>query len=384
MIRPKIFAIAAALLAFAPALSGAVDMEKVMRLKHEISVIEEKLEPGREDFDAAQAAWEAEASQHAEQLPEKIRAALAIEPSERTELQRQQLTAHFAVHVPQFAEVARTLAAKREELAKTERSEWAFLDNGIVRLGVRKDLGACIGWFSLSGSERNVLNTWDAGRFVQQSFYGDVDGAMWLEKPWRWNPVQGGDFRSNPSRLIAFEATPQRIYAKTQPRHWASGAELADVTMEEWLELDGGAAHLRFRMTYSGATEHRPHHQELPATFFNSDLRHLVFYGGDQPWTRGELTRKTPGAKNEYDKITEHWAAWVNDRGWGAGVFNPTAKEITDYFVALPQGPRAAECAYFAPIATFAVKPGLVFEHDAWLLLGTIEEIRDAAYRLKR
>jgi hypothetical protein len=69
---------------------------------------------------------------------------------------------------------------------------WVFIDNGALRLGVNKTSGACIGFLSAGKISPNILNSYDRGRFVQQSYYGDPDGSMWNKNPWRYNPVQGG------------------------------------------------------------------------------------------------------------------------------------------------------------------------------------------------
>lgn len=37
-------------------------------------------------------------------------------------------------------------------------------------------------------ANKNVINTWDAGRLIQQSYYGCADGTCWHKQPWRWNP----------------------------------------------------------------------------------------------------------------------------------------------------------------------------------------------------
>ena len=42
-----------------------------------------------------------------------------------------------------------------------ENPPWAYLDNGRLRLGVKVESGAGLGWLSTSKSERNLLNHWD-------------------------------------------------------------------------------------------------------------------------------------------------------------------------------------------------------------------------------
>jgi hypothetical protein len=87
-----------------------------------------------------------------------------------------------------------------------DTNDWLYLDNGQIRLGVKKTSGCAIGYFSAAASAKNLLNNFDRGRFVQQSYYGDPDGSFWAGKPWRWNPVQGGGWQGGGAKLL--ELTP--------------------------------------------------------------------------------------------------------------------------------------------------------------------------------
>ena len=260
--------------------------------------------------------------------------------------------------------------------------EWTWLDNGQIKLGVRKDRGAGISHLSLSGSGRNLLNAWDTGRCVQQSYYGAADGSMWDAQPWKWNPVQGGHYQGEPAKVLVFEAKPASLYSKTQPKHWATGADVPEMTMEQWIELRGTAAHIRFKMTYSGTVSHPKTHQETPAIFVDESLRQLVYYKGDQPWKDAPLTTSVPGWPNEYSKLDEHWAAFTDEKGWGVGFYSPIATEATMYRFLAKGAPPEASCSYIAPLSTFAITPGLIFEYEITLLIGTVSEIRAAALKL--
>ena len=44
------------------------------------------------------------------------------------------------------------------QAGEVESGDWAYVDNEQVRLGVKKSSGACIGYFGLSKSGRNLLN----------------------------------------------------------------------------------------------------------------------------------------------------------------------------------------------------------------------------------
>lgn len=246
-------------------------------------------------------------------------------------------------------------------------AEWVYLKNEKLKLGVRKDAGACIGF--LAGADgKNVFNSYDHGRFVQQSYYGGSDGSKWVEQPWRYNPVQGGDYKGTPATLLAFEAGPAKLYSKTRPRHWATGADLPEVDMEQWIELRDDLLHLKVRMEYRGETEHPKYHQEIPAVFVEPDFSTLVLHDGKT------LRRWEPGWPNEHVKLPEHWAIYLNGAGQGVGVYVPAADEATCYRFGKAGDPSA--CSYVAPLTTFALTPGKVFTYEAWFTLATEGEIR--------
>ncbi|MEO6182924.1 MAG: hypothetical protein ABIP71_07500 [Verrucomicrobiota bacterium] len=262
-------------------------------------------------------------------------------------------------------------------------NDWLFIDNGQVRLGVKKSSGAGIAYFSESDSSRNLVNHHDRGRLIQQSYYGDPDGSLWNKTPWRWNPVQGGDWHGNPAKVLELKSTAHSIYAKTEAKHWASGAALPEVCFEQWISLTNAMAHVQFKMTYSGTNSHRPADQEIPAIFLAPDLDTLVLYVGEKPWSNDVLHRSRPGWPNEKRRMTEHWAAYVNTNDWGIGFCVPVANELTCYRFG-DGDEKHGSCSYFAPLGHFAVKPGTLFSYDVWITIGKTREIRERFARLQK
>lgn len=255
-----------------------------------------------------------------------------------------------------------------------------YLDNGKLRLGVIRSSGAAIGFLAPSGSERNLLNHYDRGRLIQQSYYGDSDGSRWDKQPWRYNPVQGGDYKGTGSTVLELRATAATtLYAKTIPRHWASGASLPECVMEQWITLNNSVAHVRYQMTYSGTAAHAARHQEIPAVFVDPLLRTLVTYDGASPWMGAPLSRRIPGWPNQPQKLTENWFAYVDDQGNGVGAYVPLATEATCYRYV---GGSGSDCSYIAPITTFALKPGTRFSYDVYLAVGSADHIRQTFHRL--
>lgn len=260
-----------------------------------------------------------------------------------------------------------------------------FLSNGQVKIGVDLGSGGSVFWFSELPGDRNLLNHFDRGRFIQQSYYGKPDGSRWVDKPWRWNPVQGGDFRGKPARVVETKEVNGGLYVKSVPVNWAGGQDIEECRMEEWITLDGKVATLRFRFTYSGKEEHPPAHQELPAVFMDLALTDLAYYSGDKPWTGAPLSKDRPGWPNESRTATEEWAGYTGADGRGLGVHFPGSTELTCYRHPGPEGPKGAGCSYFAPVRTMQIKPGFVHDYTIHLTIGTAEEMRQrfSAIRIK-
>jgi hypothetical protein len=263
----------------------------------------------------------------------------------------------------------------QQESSKTKKTldDWIFLQNEFIRVGLLRSHGGAVAHLSNRDSEFNFLNHYDHGRLVQQSYYGDEDDSRWGKKPWRYNPVQGGDYQGRAGTIVEFRASETTAYCKSLPRHWASGLLLDECLMEQWVELDGPVVRLRYSFEYRGKESHAARHQETPAVFVSPKLPTLVTYTGKQPWTGDATSRSTPGWPNEYLSITENWAAYVGEDGLGVGVFVPGASEATCYRF---QGGSGSSCSYIAPLKTFALTPGMKYSYTAYLTLGSDETIR--------
>ncbi len=255
--------------------------------------------------------------------------------------------------------------------------EVRFLSNERIRIGVDMSSGGSVFWFSEMPDGPNLLNHADRGRFIQQSFYGEPDGSDWAGKPWRWNPVQGGNWEGKPAKVLASKGTADWLYVKSVPVHWATAELLDECRMEEWITLEGAVAKLRFKFSYDGKTEHPATHQELPAVFVDAALPDLIYYHGEKPWTGGELKKEQPGWPNEYRDIPEEWAAFTGKDGRGVGLYFPGTGQVTCYRHDGPEGPQGMGCSYFAPIRTEAIGPGYRSDYTVWLTIGTAAEMRD-------
>ena len=257
-------------------------------------------------------------------------------------------------------------------------------NNGNVYVGVNADEN-CKEHLS---SSVNLVNIWDAGRQIQQSYYADVGGGMGkpgqMEKPlhygangyerawcftghkdgywWPYNPVQAGDCADNPSQIIDYEITDKdgdgendEIYVKVRAMDWGKGYMIKYHTaigtiiggsttksyMENWYTIENGMVRVKNRfIDWNGFSDMDTvpiHTNELPATFVIQPLNNFVTYTGQGVWKNdtANLTRKNDvGSITEGGSFsatpTENWFAWLNDEDFGFGMYIPNVDHLSN------------------------------------------------------
>jgi hypothetical protein len=253
-----------------------------------------------------------------------------------------------------------------------------LLQNEQICIGMLPASGGAIGFVAPNQDAPNRLNRYDRGRYLQQSYYGDEDGSKWNDAPWRYNPVQGGDWRGGTPRLVEWHASDREIRCTSDAIHWASGKPLPEFRLSQTVHLEESLVVGHMAMEYLGEVSHAARHQEIPALFIDSYWHELVLAGAGQAWSKQELRSVYPGARNEYHELHEPWVAYRAPDGDAIGLMVPIANQMTCYRV---DAPGKAACSYVAPITTFALSPGLKFEYDWFLAMGTIESIRDRFFQ---
>lgn len=228
-------------------------------------------------------------------------------------------------------------------------------------------------------SHVNLINIYDAGRQIQQSYYGSIGGHGLSEEErkskdhgdggtqngytrnisrtadrngyyWPYNPVQGGDEVVNFSQIIDFRRTKDELYCKVRPLDWAgyeSGGygnptnnRVTKSYMENWFRIQDGMLYATNRfIDWNGFydLENIPAHNiEIPATYISQPLHIYQTYNGDQPYAEdlderyGMLDRNDrlgPWKNGGYrsNQHTEDWFAWTNDEDFGVAVYIPGA-----------------------------------------------------------
>jgi hypothetical protein len=104
--------------------------------------------------------------------------------------------------------------------------------------------------------------------------------------------------------------------------------------MENWYSIKNNCVYVKNRFTdFAGFSEMEKCNKvqlELPAAYVVQPLNNYVTYQGESPWTddqAGLIYKSSLGPWNvTADIVTHHpedWFAWLNDDGFGVGVYIP-------------------------------------------------------------
>jgi hypothetical protein len=265
------------------------------------------------------------------------------------------------------------------------------LDNGTIRVGVDTEYGGAITWLSASGSQTNLVNDYDHGRQVQQSYYSGPDvydppGSIHYPDvgPWPWNPVQAGDAHSIASAVLMYRNLLGTIYTKTRPLQWALQNWPSDCIMEQWTRLEGPAVRVHCKLTNfrNDQTRYLPYEQELPAVYGVGTLCRLFSYTALAPFTGGALTQQPSTWPVQPWRATENWSAFVDGNNFGVGIHHPDAIKHAGGYYGTPctGGATDNNTAYLSPIHAEVMDYNIVYEYDFDLVVGTLTSIRDWMY----
>ncbi|HEV2328313.1 MAG TPA: hypothetical protein VGY56_05945 [Verrucomicrobiae bacterium] len=278
----------------------------------------------------------------------------------------------------------------------TASARESYLDNGVIKIGVDSSIGGSITWLSLAGSSNNIVNSFDLGREIQQSYYAGpkpYDPSNNVNPGWRnwpWNPIQTGDSYGHSSVVLAQADDGRILYVKCRPMQWALNNVPGQCTLESWITLSNNVAVVSNRLVNMRTDTTQHFHgadQELPAVYTVGTLWRLVSYAGYAPFTGGALTQfPVTQLPWRYWNATENWAALVDSNNWGLGVYNPGSAWFAGGFVGTPGvgGPHDSSTGYIAPIKYEILDTNIVHTYTYCLIVGTVRQIRDWVYSQPR
>ena len=264
-----------------------------------------------------------------------------------------------------------------------------YTDNGKVKIGVDLNQGGTLTWLQdlvhnpieytsnrtlkitpqdkySSGSNAitdvNLVNIYDLGRQMQQSYYIDVldtidgHGTPYIRGSyndntnWPYNPVQAGDQYEHQSQIIDYRVIDGKmIYVKVRAMDWADPDNVAGNSasaepksqkgtttksyMESWYRLEDDMLYVDNAFTdWSGWTQvGEPYNQELPAFYTAAALNYFVSEKDTVAKTYGNWGVDGNFYRKEGSEVSD-WYAWVNgndNKAYGLGIYIPNATGCT-------------------------------------------------------
>lgn len=283
--------------------------------------------------------------------------------------------------------LAASPASKTNSLSRAE--DLLLLDNGTVKIGINRAMGASITWLSWAAYPKNMINSVDPGRLIQQSYYAGksldrrTDGQHAAWSPWSWNPIQGGGVGSW-ARVTEFKRLDDRtLYGETIPKLWDMPDEEAAALMRQWTGFEPAMPDVvvvRCELVCRRALDDRwgpaklsP--QEIPACYFTRNFSAIKSYLGKGQWRAETQPPGPPWGKAEPPLKA---MACFNANGKGVAVFSPASAQAWNFG---PHGggasddPAAGPCIHIAPLDRVKLGPKSTYRFRYWLVVGTETQI---------
>lgn len=279
-----------------------------------------------------------------------------------------------------------------------------YLENDRLKLGVDLRLGGAITLLvDKKYDDANMINSCDWGRQVQLSFYSGPHpyepGGVKPVPRWAglgWNPIQSGDVGGFRSRVTAYRNDGKTIFVRCIPMHWPHKNVPGECTFECTYSLKGNMVDVVAALNNDrpDRTQYPACGQEMPAVYTNGPWYKLVTYIGDRPYEGAPLRTvvdREDGKGWPWRRFyaTERWAALVNDKNIGLGVYQPDACDFSGGFHGGDAnkghgGPKDGQAGYIAPLTRQILDYNIRYEYQYVLIAGSVEEIRDNAYHLAK
>ena len=215
------------------------------------------------------------------------------------------------------------------------------IENGIDKTAVK-----------MVTDEVNLVNIYDWGREIQQSYYIAADEShgyvpteeqLWPYPRILYNPVQAGSAGDKQSQIIDYTVSDTEIWVKTRPQEWFFDNTLSDGYMENRYTLVDGLLFVSNRfINFSGftGTETLPlRMQEMPAIYVSHPLDYFYCETKDGIIRDNKINTMSTTAKTgalqsiegqyhyalDGELVLGDWVAYVNDKDFGLGLYMPNA-----------------------------------------------------------
>lgn len=240
----------------------------------------------------------------------------------------------------------------------------------------------------------NLINRYDAGRLVQQSYYGTSSGdytpGEYMGNTWAYNPVQGGNQFNDSSKIVDVIISDNSIRVKCRPLDWAKTKEnITPSYMEATYEFVDNSVHVSCRFVdFSGYNNTETRSQEIPAFYCIEPFNNFIYYSGDNPWQGENLTTVDdlifwPDAGYPNYTSLECWSAFIGEfeDSFGIGIYVPD--ETTFLTGVYARGETyetdpslSSSTSYIAVVKDMILNDFEPVEYEFYLTTGDSSEIR--------
>lgn len=230
----------------------------------------------------------------------------------------------------------------------------------------------------------------DKGRQIQVSLYtaGQSYPNCWPCNAgcnWGWNPVQAGNCANYGSGSLQVTQTSSSLVVRSQPMQWDNGLGRSNVVLnQDFRFARPNALQMTWTITNNESFTIDGTH-EMPVAYLETRQSRPVAYTGNAPFTNAAVAEFTIGVNSFTDPVpTERWIAWLDAQGHGVALYVPqqsTAPTAT-WRLGKLGGSGVPAAHYMQNWASMRLTPGQSKSVVAYLVTGTVSEIRSAVYSL--
>ncbi len=245
-------------------------------------------------------------------------------------------------------------------------------------------------------SSVNLINTFDAGRLVQQSYYGtDSNDAYsggeyeFVDSEWPYNPVQGGNKFNDSSKIVDLKYTDNSIYIKCRPLDWAKEKEyITPSYMEATYKLTDDR--LDVKCTFTDFSNYEPalKDQEMPAFYCIEPLDNFYYCDNGEVKCKSDLLFWADAGHPRFPS-SENWVAFTGkfSDSIGIGLYVPGGTS----FIAgiyMHGETSSTDCSndvatsYVTLVRHMELKSFTPIEYEYSITTGTVNEIREKFNKL--
>ncbi len=234
----------------------------------------------------------------------------------------------------------------------------------------------------------NLINCYDSGRLVQQSYYGTFDGGYvggeFIGQAWNYNPVQGGNKYNESSKIVDLKTENNSIYVKCRPLDWSLEKEkITSSYMEATYILNGDELNVSCKFIDFSGYPAIVTTQEMPAFYCVEPLDHFYYCENSEIKCIDDLIF-WPDAGYPNFVSNENWVAFAGEfsDSFAIGLYVTESKSflagIYGHGETENNNPSlAATTSYVANCRILEFKSYSTIEYDYAITTGTVEQIRE-------